>query len=268
MEIYYDKAQNRLVYFRQDIDGFWDKRWTKSNIPAIYKSLSKYNLVVRITQKYLHPEDGPILEGGCGIGQFVYSLQSEGYKTIGVDTAQNTIKKIEKTNPELDVRVMDVEKLDFPDNYFAGYWSMGVIEHFYEGYDKVLDEMWRVVKKGGYIFVTVPTMCLLRRIKVFLNLYTDVIDFPKSDFYQFVLPREMIIRDFRNKGLKLIEKRNKGGIKGLGDEIKILKKPLSYISSIRHRNTLLKSAVKALDMILSPAAGHSCLFVFKKSIKS
>ena len=271
MKIVYDSPLKQLVCYRNSAkDSFWDSHWNDTDILRTYKSMSKYSLVGRITRKYLRLQDGPILEGGCGVGQFVYSLSEAGYKCIGIDTAAETIKRARKANPSLNLKVMDIRMLEFPDEYFAGYWSLGVIEHFFEGYDDILNEMYRVVKPGGYIFVTVPIMSLLRRLNAFCGVYEIASaerenEFSKDDFYQFVLPNKRIIADFENKGLELIEMRNKGGIKGLADEVMILKAPSKFISSMRNKNFFCKCLVKLLDVVLSPVTGHMRLFVFKKS---
>lgn len=271
MKVIYDRAQNQLVCYRKDINNsFWENHWRNTDISSLYKSLSKYNLLRRITKKYLSPQDGLILEGGCGIGQFVYSLSQAGYECIGIDTAEETVAKIKSLYPALNVTVMDVRKLDFPDNYFAGYWSIGVIEHFLEGYDDILNEMFRVVKPGGYMFVRVPVMSFLRRLKAFFGLYETISsnnneNISKVYFYQFIFSHKKIINDFAKKELELVEMRNKGGIKGSGDEIPMLKAALQYIAQLRNKNLVFKSFVKLLDIILSPITGHTCLFVFKKA---
>ena len=41
---------------------------------------------------------------------------------------------------------------------------LGVIEHFYDGYEDVLDEIYRVIKDRGYLFL-VFLICLFRKLK-------------------------------------------------------------------------------------------------------
>jgi ubiquinone/menaquinone biosynthesis C-methylase UbiE len=235
----------------------------------MYKLMSKHNLIKRITKKYLRPQNGPILEGGCGVGQFVYSLSEAGYTCVGIDIAKETIKRAQKTNPSLNLKVMDVRDLKFPDNYFAGYWSLGVIEHFFEGYDEILNEMYRVIKPGGHLFISAPTMSLLRKLKAFFGVYEIASGeiknaFNKSDFYQFIFPHKKLINDFTKKGLELVEVRDTGGIKGLKDEVTLFKTILKFISEQRNKNIVFKSFVKSLDIVLSQVSGHMGLFVFKK----
>ncbi|MBC8488004.1 MAG: class I SAM-dependent methyltransferase [Bacteroidetes bacterium] len=262
----YDRKTKRLICYRQKD---WDEHWSNQDIRKLNESVSKHNIVNRVTRKYLKPEDGLILEGGCGLGQFVHSLSDIGYDCVGIDTAQETIAKIKSTYPDLNVNVMDISNIEYPSGHFAGYWSLGVIEHIPEGYEQALQEMYRVIKPGGYVFVAVPIMSLLRRLKVFLRLYkTDAnISLHSSDnvsFYQFVFYSKKLINDFQKIGFRKISSINISGIKGFGDEIPILKSFLRRISSLRQKNLAGKCCEKALDILLSSSAGHTALFVFQK----
>lgn len=262
----YDRKTKRLIYYRQKD---WDDHWSNQDIRKLHESVSKHNIVNRVTRKYLKPDDGPILEAGCGLGQFVHSISDIGYDCIGIDTAQETIAKIKSTYPDLNVNVMDINNLEYPSGHFAGYWSLGVIEHLPESYEQALQEMYRVIKPSGYGFVAVPIMSLLRRLKVFLRLYkTDVNISQHSSnsvsFYQFVFSSKKLINDFQKVGFRKISSISISGIKGFGDEIPILKSLLRQINSLRQKNLAGKCFVKALDIFLSSSAGHTALFVFQK----
>ena len=60
-------------------------------------------------------------------------LEKSGFSTTGVDFAEKTVK-INALYPSLDIRLVDIRNMDFDDGFFDGYWSFGVIEHFYDGY--------------------------------------------------------------------------------------------------------------------------------------
>ena len=55
------------------------------------------------------------------------------------------LKKIKLHWPQLDVSYGDVRALEFEDDSFDGYWSLGVIEHFPDGYEDIGQEMTRVI---------------------------------------------------------------------------------------------------------------------------
>lgn len=138
-------------------DAFWDRTWDgdwKQKFlmppPVIYPLVSSMS-------KYLKPSM-LLLEGGCGDGRYVRYFSDLGVKTVGVDFARTTVQKINELLPNLDVKVGDIRNLDFPDGYFDAYYSGGVIEHFEDGIAPQLAEAHRVLKDGGYFFVTVPHM--------------------------------------------------------------------------------------------------------------
>lgn len=120
--------------------------------------------------KYMS-KDGQLLEAGCGSGRFVYYLNSLGYKIAGIEINKQTVDVLNKVFPSLDISQGDVRKLPFPDNSISGILSLGVIEHIIEGLDVPINEMYRVLKKGSYALVIVPSFNYIRRIKYLLGIY-------------------------------------------------------------------------------------------------
>jgi len=259
----YDKKNKRILMFEKEATpGFWDECWDVDNFVEKVKG-AKNRFIKRYTRKFLKP-GARILEGGCGIGQIVYGLKSWGYDSYGVDFAEKTVKRIKKDFPELKVSIQDVRKLDFPDNFFDGYWSLGVIEHFWEGYNEILSEAKRVIKSGGYLFLTFPYMSPLRKLKAKLGFYkiwrTNLMK--KDDFYQFVLDIKNVKVDVEKYKFKLVCKHSLDGIKGLKDEVFWLK---PILQKIYDSQTIIAKGIKSMSSILfSKATGHIVLLVFKK----
>jgi ubiquinone/menaquinone biosynthesis C-methylase UbiE len=266
MTRYYDKENNRLIYTGKVSDAnYWDAHWDKNTIEKLYpKKISPFDYVVINTKKYL-PAGSLILEGGCGTGQQVFKLQKSGYKAIGIDYAQKTVETVKQAKPELDIRLGDVRKLGFEDEYFDGYWSFGVIEHFYNGYDKIINEMHRVIKPSGYLFITFPHMSRLRKIKARRGKYPYWTAKEKDieNFYQFALDDKTVINDLENLGFQLIKKQHLAGIKGLKDEIKAVKKPLQKIFD--SRSFIGMATSKVISMIFNGFSSHSVLLVLQKN---
>jgi len=193
MHKYYDKVNERLVYINKKADEkYWDAHWN-DNINFKTYVAKKNMFVSKTTKKYL-PIGSKIIEGGCGKGQNVFTLQSDGYDAYGIDYAEETVKKINQEFPDLKIVFGDVNKLNYNDGFFNGYWSLGVIEHFWFGFDSIMSEMNRVLKKDGILFLTVPTMSPLRRIKSLLNLYPHIESSNLSidDFFQFAISSKSI----------------------------------------------------------------------------
>jgi SAM-dependent methyltransferase len=268
MKIIYDKKTKQLVYYGDAPSTvFWDGHWRDSDLESIYNSMSPHNLIVRKTAKYLKPADGEILEGGCGIGQFVHSLNKAGFCCTGVDTAEETIFRARKINPNL--KIMDIRSLDYQDSAISGYWSLGVIEHFWSGYGDILDEMYRVLKPQGYAFIIVPSMSRLRRLKAAFGIYEkapkkikDI--YQRNEFYQFILSPKKVVQDFSEKGFKLVEFRYSGGTKGIRDEIPLLRAFVSSLERLKNKNLTFRILNKGLDILLAPISGHTALYIFQK----
>ena len=161
---YYDKKNNRLIWLNeQATPDYWAGLWESAGIDKSVYRASTY--ISKLTAKYMRPGDGPILEAGCGRAIHVYALDQQGYSVTGVDFAGDTIEKVKALVPQLDVRQGDVTDLAFEANSFGGYWSLGLIEHFWDGYDQLVEEAWRVLRPGGLAFITFPHLSPLRRFK-------------------------------------------------------------------------------------------------------
>ncbi|MBI3243733.1 MAG: class I SAM-dependent methyltransferase [Chloroflexi bacterium] len=261
---YYDETNCRLVYVGQEAnENFWDSRWQAEDFERLIKvAIKKNRFFVDNTQKYL-PPGSRILEGGCGRGDKVYVLQKCGFEAYGVDYASETVEKINRYAPELKVTLGDVRNLDFPDAYFDGYWSLGVIEHFYDGFEPIQREMSRVIKNGGYLFLTVPAMSWLRKQKARLRKYPAYKenDELRKHFYQFALDPQRVIRHFQNHGFRFIELKPRNGIVGLREETAW--PPLQRV--LDSKTILAKRARKVIDILTTPFANHGVFCVFKKT---
>jgi len=267
LEVYYDESNNRLVYYgKKASPEFWDNHWNVDNFKSVVEASKNDKFILDNTRRYL--KKGRILEGGCGVGSNVYCLHYNGYSAFGVDFAKNTVANINKYFPELNVAAGDVRNLEqFENESFEGYWSLGVIEHFYEGYEDILIEMKRVVKKGGYVFLTFPYMSPLRRFKARFGRYKKFENnsCELKDFYQFALDDALVKNDFEKYGFALKYRKPFEGIKGLKDEITVFKPILQRLYDNRGQLSFIYFLRSLLSNLLSYISSHNILFVFEQS---
>jgi ubiquinone/menaquinone biosynthesis C-methylase UbiE len=263
MERYYDKKQNRLVYIRHSASkSYWDAHWEGNYYNAVTSEPNSW--VVKITKQYLSL-GSKVLEGGCGTARHVFALDKHGYEVTGIDFAHNTVEQVLKIAPHLNIILGDVRKLPFEDDSFDGYWSIGVIEHFWDGYEDIVNEMRRVIRKDGYLFLTFPQMSALRIKKVRRNLFPlfSHKDTEPAGFYQFALDKENVIDELREKGFELVLKKSRSGFKGIKDESIIFG---SYLNSIYKSNSaynvFLIKIISKIGVWLN--YGHTCLLIFKR----
>lgn len=148
-------------------EQFWDQNWMSSFSSAGAVLNVNHKLAMGITRHL--PPGSLILEGGCGDCQYVRYLDKAGFRVIGVDFAESTVRDARHHWPHLDIRVGNIRGLDFPVNYFDGYYSGGVIEHFEDGLTPQLSEAFRVLKPGGLFLVTVPHLNVSRQLSALVS---------------------------------------------------------------------------------------------------
>ncbi len=106
-----------------------------------------------------------ILDIGCHGGLFTSFLvkSAKARKVYGIDVSKEAIKLAKKRIKKGIFRVANAHNLPFKDEFFDSVFCLEVLEHV-EDPKKVLREMRRVMRKGGYGLVLVPTDSLLFKI--------------------------------------------------------------------------------------------------------
>lgn len=115
------------------------------------------NLNERAELSYsLLPEDSAnIIDIGCSDGTFTNSLYKKGRKIFGIDTNEKSIASASKKFRNVKFLTGSAERLPFKDNYFDTAFLMDVLEHV-ENEKRVIAEVYRVLKPGGLLIITVP----------------------------------------------------------------------------------------------------------------
>lgn len=266
----YDKQQDCLVFYEKKVtSNFWDEHWDKYYSGNLKKTIENYKTnryIIGLTKRYLDTKEGRVLEGGCGIGGYVYCLQRKGYNVYGVDSAEKTIKRVKETFSNLNVSVDDVRNLSFSDCYFGIYYSFGVIEHFIDGYDEIIKEAYRVLKPNGYFIITFPQISVLRRIKILLDAYSNknqrISD--EFEFYQFAFNPLSVIRNLQRHGFKLISRKGEDGLRGFKQAFPVFRPILQRLYDYRGENYIIRAIRLIINKTLAPFCGHMCQLVMQK----
>jgi SAM-dependent methyltransferase len=267
---YYDAPHNRLVYVGESATPeMWDSRWapTEAAVREAVRNEKGTRWVVNLTRRFLPQRGARILEGGCGLGYNVAALHRAGYRVSGIDFAPETVSMIGRVAPELGVFLADVSALPFADAAFDGYWSLGVIEHCYRGYQPLAEEMRRVIKPGGFLFLTFPCMSPLRRLLATLRHYEPLSSEEEPPgFYQFALDPVRVVSDFVSLGFTSRYERGMSGLLGIKDELIWAGAPLRALSGYNGRQFAIRALRGAIERI-GPAFGtaHSVVFVLQKT---
>jgi len=152
-----------IVFAKESEERKEDKgeSWLGETIEERVK-ICEYQTITSLLLKYL-PKEGRILEAGCGLGRWLIYLSKKGYNIEGIELNKDAVKRITAFDKNLQVTAGNVLKMPYEDSSFNAIISLGVIEHFEEGPQKALKEMYRVLKPGGILFVAVPYLNLIRR---------------------------------------------------------------------------------------------------------
>ena len=160
------------------------------------------------------PRYGKVLEAGCGLGRYVFYLSCLGIDTEGLDFHAPTVEAVTTWGIEHgysgSFRVGDVADLPYEDESLSGYLSFGVIEHFEQGPEKVLQEAYRVLQPGGIAVISTPAVSfsqmyfrLLRRSK---DLVKRLIGRPiiTSPFFQYWFTLHQLQNYVEGSGLHVV----------------------------------------------------------------
>lgn len=266
----FDPRRDSLVYIGEKANpALWDSLWSldAATIGSVLAPSRDGDRIVNITSRYLEPADGEILEGGCGRGQFVAALRRAGFRVIGIDYASATVEALNLHAPELDIRLGDLRSIPLPDASVSGYWSIGVIEHFWNGYDPLVQEMARVVRPGGYLFCSFPFMNGLRALKARLGAYErrEFGEEPEH-FYQFALRHDEVVESLNRAGFSLVDSSRSSGLKGLLGEIAWIDSWFQRLYASESRSIAVRGIRKVCDAALSMlGTPHSILLVMRRN---
>lgn len=109
-------------------------------------------------------ESTHILDLGCGDGLNIKILRGYGIKNIiGIDISVDLLKLARKNNQTIKFILAPAENLPFKNNVFDIVLVDSVFHHLVD-YPHCLDEILRVLKKGGYLCFSEPHRSKLRKI--------------------------------------------------------------------------------------------------------
>ena len=219
------------MYYREIADaGYWDDLWRSYLSRKAYKQSERGHLGIYEEPfiKYL-PQQGRILEAGCGTGGFVLALRTRGYNVEGIDWAAETIRAAKSMWPDLPLRVGDARRLGVKDSCYEGYISLGVVEHFQAGPEQILQEARRVLVPKGIMLISVPFFNTLRQLKSRLGLYRGYAT--NHEFYQYAFSATEFSSIVENCDFEIVDAYACSAAKGFRDEIA----PLRALAAIHRK---------------------------------
>ena len=93
-------------------------------------------------------------------------LRKKGLKVFGLDVSHRTLQAARQHASGIPLITSDILRMPFRDNVFGAVLSFGVVEHFEQEVPTAFQEMRRVLKRDGLLFLAVPCTNLLRKMLV------------------------------------------------------------------------------------------------------
>jgi SAM-dependent methyltransferase len=109
---------------------------------------------VALVSSWAASVDGPLLDAGCGPGQWTAHLAATGCDVRGIDLVPAFVEHARAAHPGVLFALGDVEALDDPDDTFGGVLAWYSLVHHDPGsVHRPLREFARVLRPGGRLLV-------------------------------------------------------------------------------------------------------------------
>jgi len=140
------------------------------DVPRGYRLVSPVFAAFRYRDSIQFIPNGKGLDIGCGNGQFIRSMNSLGWDFQGVEFNSTAVKACRAIG--LKVFRGNLNDADFDDNSFDLITSRHVIEHI-PAPDGFMNEIFRILKKGGRLVIETPNSRALGRKWFKENWFAD-----------------------------------------------------------------------------------------------
>jgi 2-polyprenyl-6-hydroxyphenyl methylase/3-demethylubiquinone-9 3-methyltransferase len=155
-----------------------------------------------------------VLDVGCGEGLLASELARMGADVLGIDVAEEPLRRARERDPDLDLRLVESDgPWELPDAGFDVVWAGEVIEHVADT-AAWLSEARRVLRSGGSLLLSTPAHGPLTLLRVALSrrAFAEHFD-PLGDHLRFYARATLtaLLEDF---GFQEVEVRAAGGPPG------------------------------------------------------
>ncbi|MCX7834409.1 MAG: class I SAM-dependent methyltransferase [Ignavibacteria bacterium] len=111
-------------------------------------------------------------------------ILSKQYYVLKTDINEDEKYYIKESN-NLKFKIEDATKLSFEDNTFDLVYSISVIEHIYQKFDVAINEMIRVTKHGGILYLTFPVSNNYIEEWIDYDIYSHQYKNGRKTFFQY-----------------------------------------------------------------------------------
>jgi ubiquinone/menaquinone biosynthesis C-methylase UbiE len=186
------------------VEKYWTAVWEKEGGPQgqIGRITRKDEYHIMAPYMAQLPKGARVLDGGCGLGDWTLHFARQGFSVVGLDLSRQTVEQLRSRFNEAEFIDGDIRRTGFADSSFDAYFSWGVFEHFESGLRDCVLEAFRIVKPGGWLFVSVP-------LDNFRHAFLGTFSRPRPTeqqlrFYQWRLTRAELARELALGGFVVV----------------------------------------------------------------
>ena len=138
----------------------WDEIFKEKG----YLFIDPHQDMSRLSTIFHDKEVKRILDLGCGTGRHLAFLSQAGFEVTGFDSSKTALdlakKWLKEEELDADIHLGRMEEtFPYPDGHFDAVISVQVIHHnLLRNIIVTVNEIERVLKTGGYLFITVPIL--------------------------------------------------------------------------------------------------------------
>jgi 2-polyprenyl-3-methyl-5-hydroxy-6-metoxy-1,4-benzoquinol methylase len=192
--------------------GYWEELWR-----AVPEGIEPPGMRLRLAfalERLRAAGAKSVLDVGCGAGEITAALARAGFDVVGVDIAEEALRRARVRTPELDLRRAEVGgEWPLADASYDAVWAGETIEHVTDT-AAWLSEVRRVLRSGGVLLLSTPAHERLTLLGLALSArrFEERFD-PRADHVRFYTRRTLarLLADF---GFERIEVRGAGGLPG------------------------------------------------------
>ena len=161
-------AQRRVNEYFESSSDYWNEIYSGDKLlPTIYQD--RHNTALDWIRKLGLRADARVLEIGCGAGLITVALAGEGHTVDAMDTTTAMLQMTRRhavhrgVQDRIRLHLADVHALPFEAQTFDLVIAIGVIPWLHSE-QAALQEIHRVLKRGGHLLVTADNNARLNRI--------------------------------------------------------------------------------------------------------
>ncbi|MBN1963614.1 MAG: class I SAM-dependent methyltransferase [Anaerolineae bacterium] len=183
----------------------WKNIWQDASLKVELEALTytRAQEILALYTPYL-PQDGIVLEAGCGLAATVIWLREHGFDVIGLDYAVQALHKARAYDPTLALQAGDIHHLPYADASLGAYLSFGVLEHFAHGMGPALQEAARVLRPGGVLVLTIPYPSVVYRLVQWRRKQRGESRLTNDDFYESTYTQHDLRREAQAAGFEVV----------------------------------------------------------------